>query len=81
MNVRNTPVTTDSDGRAFMLQGDANSDGQINSIDLGRIIGNYFTVGFKTEDINLDGVVNSLDIVRAMDNYFKRSHVGSGRKN
>ncbi|MEZ4684828.1 MAG: hypothetical protein R3B47_01770 [Bacteroidia bacterium] len=62
-------------GRMVLLQGDQSSDNQINSLDLGGVMNNYFTTGMRTADVNLDGVTNSLDVVRAMQNYFRRSHV------
>jgi hypothetical protein len=62
-------------GRMVLLQGDESSDNQINSLDLGGVMNNYFTAGMRTADVNLDGVTNSLDVVRAMQNYFRRSHL------
>ncbi|MEZ4685361.1 MAG: hypothetical protein R3B47_04640 [Bacteroidia bacterium] len=62
------------DGRAMMLQGDETSDNQVNSLDLGGVMNQYFTIGNKTSDINLDGVTNSIDVARAFGNYFRRSH-------
>lgn len=61
-------------GRMVLLQGDQTSDDQINSLDLGGVMNNYFTTGMRTADVNFDGVTNSLDVVRAMQNYFRRSH-------
>ncbi|MFK7973090.1 MAG: SdrD B-like domain-containing protein [Bacteroidia bacterium] len=61
-------------GRMVLLQGDQSSDDQINSLDLGGVMTNYFSAGMRTADVNLDGVTNSLDVVRAMQNYFRRSH-------
>ncbi|MFK7845926.1 MAG: SdrD B-like domain-containing protein [Rhodothermales bacterium] len=63
------------DGKAMLLQGDETSDNQVNSLDLGGVMNQYFTIGNKTSDINLDGVTNSLDVARSFDNYFRRSHI------
>jgi hypothetical protein len=61
-------------GRMVLFQGDESSDDQVNSLDLGGVMNNYFTAGMNTADVNLDGVTNSIDVVRAMQNYFRRSH-------
>ncbi|MFK7968737.1 MAG: SdrD B-like domain-containing protein [Bacteroidia bacterium] len=70
----NTPAATIANGQAALLQGDQSSDNQINSLDLGGVMNQYFTGGIKTSDVNLDGVTNSIDVVRTMQNYFRRSH-------
>jgi len=62
-------------GITLLYEGDATSDGQDNSLDLGQVMQQYFQAGSASQDINLDGVVNSLDVGRSMRNYFKRTHV------
>lgn len=69
------PAAVNISGTTLLYQGDATGDAQINSLDLGQVMLNYFSSGSNATDINLDGVVNSLDIGRSMQNYFKQSHV------
>lgn len=64
-----------SNGIVVLYEGDVTGDSQVNSLDLGEIIRNYFSSGYLETDINLDGVINSLDVARAMENYFTQSHV------
>ena len=74
-SIPNDPMEINlSTGRTLLLEGDETGDNQINSIDLGEIMINYFVPGYIESDVNLDGVTNSLDVGRAFDNYFKRSH-------
>jgi len=73
--IPNAPAVLDTSGQSLLYQGDATGDGQINSIDLGQVMQQYFQAGAASQDVNLDGVVNSLDVGRSMSNYFKRTHV------
>ncbi len=62
-------------GISLLYEGDATGDGQVNSLDLGQVMTQYFNSGAFITDVNLDGVINSLDVARSMRNYFKRTHV------
>ena len=75
LNIPNAAADTTANGIVVMFEGDATGDQQINSLDLGQIMLEYFTSGYSATDTNLDGVTNSLDVGRAMQNYFIRSHV------
>ena len=57
----------------YLLAGDANGiegDNQVNSLDIGAVIGNYHTLAERT-DFNLEGETNSIDIGILIDNYHK----------
>jgi hypothetical protein len=69
------PVKTLPNGTTVLYEGDASGDSQINSVDLGAIMQNYFNIGFGQTDVNMDGVTNSLDVSRTLDNYFIQAHV------
>jgi hypothetical protein len=73
--IPNSPARTLPGGITVLYQGDATGDAQINSLDLGKVLLEYFNTGSTTTDINLDGVTNSLDVARAMGNYFIISHI------
>ncbi|MFK7970279.1 MAG: hypothetical protein AB8F95_07930, partial [Bacteroidia bacterium] len=77
----NPPVRT-LGGWELMVAGDATSDNQVNSIDLGAIISlPNSSNGYLWEDINLNGIVeyppisSPNDIDLAFVNYFWSSHV------
>jgi hypothetical protein len=75
VNVANPAAAVGAGGISLLIEGDATGDQQINSLDLGTIMQQYFNLGREASDTNLDGVINSLDVGRTMRNYFKQSHV------
>ncbi len=75
ITISNLPGVLVPAGVSLLYQGDASGDAQINSLDLGQVMQQYFNTGSNHSDVNLDGMINSLDVGRAMQNYFKRSHV------
>lgn len=75
LGIPNAQAAVTANGIVVLSEGDVSGDQQINSLDLGQIIREYFSQGYYQTDINLDGVINSIDVARAMKNYFMQSHV------
>lgn len=75
ISIPNQQAGLTSNGVVVLYEGDVTGDQQINSLDLGQIIQQYFSTGYNQTDINLDGVINSLDVARSMENYFMQSHI------
>ncbi|HEY1603024.1 MAG TPA: cellulase family glycosylhydrolase [Pirellulales bacterium] len=59
-----------------MIAGDANRDGVVNGLDIGKVASNWLQTGSgNAGDVNRDGVVNGLDISLIAANWL---HAGGG---
>lgn len=74
-NINNQPAEEITSGVLGMMTGDAANNRAVNSIDVQRVILDYFETGYLDSDLDLNGAVNSLDVQRAILRYFRRSHV------